>query len=46
MSENVYVECCQQMVPRYRAMPFHYSDKLPVYLCYQGYGCTTKEVSE
>jgi len=43
MSDTRYVECCDRMVPAGLAMPYHYSDKPPVYLCKVGEGCTKEK---
>jgi hypothetical protein len=43
MSDMRYVECCDQMVSAWAAMPYHYSDRQPVYLCKVGEGCSREE---
>ena len=43
MSNTTYVECCERRVPAWAAMPYHYSDKQPVYLCKVGEGCSKEE---
>ncbi len=43
MSDTRYVECCDRMVPAWAAMPFFFSDRLPVFLCKVGEGCTREE---
>jgi hypothetical protein len=43
MSSTRYVECCDRMVPAWAAMPYHYTDKPPVYLCKVGEGCSRED---